>query len=119
LLTALLLGIIYASTKFTDSINDKAVLQHSVDLLFISLNETPGPTKLWNMYYWQASTSMTANNEQNTLSFADPPLDLIFDDSVLDRVRDIWKRVLGVDVLDAEFLVFEERQGEMDDEEDL
>jgi hypothetical protein len=35
-------------------------------------------------------------------------MDLAFDDSMLDRVQDVWKKIMGEEA--GEFLVFQDRE---------
>ncbi|WEW56744.1 Rab proteins geranylgeranyltransferase component A [Emydomyces testavorans] len=44
------------------------------------------------------------------LMFSPPCLDLEFNDSMIDQVQHVWKEIMGADVDDAEFLVFEDRE---------
>lgn len=44
-------------------------------------------------------------------------VDPVFDDSILDGVKETWKRILGNEVEESEFLKFEERTE--DEEEGL
>lgn len=41
-------------------------------------------------------------------------MDLAFDDSVLDQVKDVWQKITGGN--DGEFLVFQDRETYDDDE---
>jgi hypothetical protein len=42
-------------------------------------------------------------------------MDLAFDDSILDNVREVWQKITGDDA--REFLVFQDREVEADDDE--
>lgn len=50
------------------------------------------------------------------ISFPPPSLDLAFDDGVLGVVRSVWGKVMGEEVSDEEFMKFEERNEEVDDD---
>lgn len=53
----------------------------------------------------------------NTATFPLPPVDLAFNDSVLDPVQEAWKMVLGgSNEEDAEYMKFEDREGGGDDD---
>jgi hypothetical protein len=54
----------------------------------------------------------SASSEEHVLRFPPSSLDLVFDGSSLDRVRDVWKKIVGDEA--GEFLVFEERRAEAD-----
>ncbi len=48
--------------------------------------------------------------------FPPPSVDLAFDDSILDTVREMWQRIMGEEVEEADFLRFENRVGVGEDE---
>lgn len=79
---------------------------------------------LWTLRYQQGSepsTSSTSSTEDSEyiLYFPDTPLDLCFDDSILDNVNKAWKKITG-DSPD-EFMQFEDRnvaaEEDVDDDE--
>jgi hypothetical protein len=73
------------------------------------------------MYYWQNGTNsgITAVGTENVYKFPTPPLDLAFDDTVLDTVEGIWRQVESSESSNVHFLAFEDRAGETDDNEEL
>jgi Rab proteins geranylgeranyltransferase component A len=48
--------------------------------------------------------------------FPPPSVDLAFDDSILDSVKEMWKRIMGDEVDEEDFLKFDQR-GLGDEEE--
>jgi hypothetical protein len=42
---------------------------------------------------------------------------LSFDDSVLEPVREVWKKMMGDAAVEAEYMVFEDREGAVDDDD--
>ena len=75
-----------------------------------NLEGATAPVVLWSAYYWQNSSQVVEGGlEGDMLLFPDPPLDLLFDDTVLDRVRDVWTGVTKSENVDS-FLTFEDRE---------
>jgi Rab proteins geranylgeranyltransferase component A len=75
------------------------------------------------MYYWQGSESDGSVTEYdpdngNMLLFPNPPIDLLFDDTTINHVRDVWTRTLGNDVNLDNFLIFDDREGEVEEDDD-
>jgi Rab proteins geranylgeranyltransferase component A len=82
------------------------------------------PAVLWSLQYTQLGVlhedgigeSITLEI-QNTLvnsviSLLPPSLDLAIDNSLIDEVRTVWKKIIGDDEAHAQdFLVFEDRAG--------
>ena len=52
----------------------------------------------------------------NVICFPPSNLDLAFDDATLDMVKAAWKRTMGDDVSDDEFMKFEDREATYDDD---
>jgi hypothetical protein len=53
-------------------------------------------------------------DDEHVLRFPPPSTDLAFDDTVFDRVKDVWQKIMGGDV--GEFLVFQDREIYDDDD---
>jgi hypothetical protein len=49
------------------------------------------------------------------MAFPHKSLDLAFDDALVDSVKGIWKKIMGSNADDVEFLRFEERENIGDD----
>jgi hypothetical protein len=83
---------------------------------------------MWSMYYVQRGPSIqdqeakteppTSPSNDTTLIFPRPSLDLAFDDDVFERVAKVWRQIIGADAEGVEFLVFADREGEADEDED-
>lgn len=41
--------------------------------------------------------------------FPPPSVDLAFDDSILDSVKEMWQRIMGEEVVRGDFLRFDDR----------
>jgi hypothetical protein len=94
------------------------MLDKAVDALLSAVNVTSTPSILWSVKYQQQPSSGTESlptgTEGNILRFPPPHVDLAFDDTVLDNVKDIWQKIMGEDA--GEFLVFQDREAYEDDE---
>jgi hypothetical protein len=58
--------------------------------------------------------SLPAHTSDHVLRFPPPPMDLAFDDTTFDHVKDVWKKIMGDDA--GEFLVFQDREVYDDDD---
>jgi hypothetical protein len=94
------------------------LLSKAVDALLASVDVSPPPTSLWSTQYQQRPTSGTETlpmgDDEHVLRFPPPSTDLAFDDTVFDRVKDVWQKIMGGDV--GEFLVFQDREIYDDDD---
>ncbi|KAI8934746.1 hypothetical protein NX059_008434 [Plenodomus lindquistii] len=108
-------SVLYASTLLSGTAGSE-LLKKAVDALLSSVDLSPAPTVLWSVKYEQrpSSGSEPLPSGDRVLSFPPPSLDLAFDDSVLDNVKDVWQKVLGDDA--GEFLLFQDREAYDDDE---
>lgn len=72
------------------------------------------------MYYWQngPKTGFTRTGPENLYTFPHSPLDLAFDDTILDSVETIWRQLNSSESPDVNFLAFDDRAGEVDDSEE-
>lgn len=81
---------------------------------------------LWSLKYQQQSDFPTlapeaegeSEMDPHIMCFPDPPLDLAFDDIILDHVKDAWQRIVGNAVNQDEFLKFEDREAVDEDVEE-
>jgi hypothetical protein len=87
--------------------------------LLSTVEVTPTPIVLWSVQYEQhpdeASSSTPVSTDGHVLNFPPTSMDLAFDDSILDNVREVWQKITGDDA--REFLVFQDREVEADDDE--
>lgn len=83
----------------------------------------PAAKVLWSLRYTQlgraavGSETHPANDVSgNVIRFPAPSLDLSFDDSTIDLVKDAWLTVMGDEASSEEFMKFEDREAYDDDE---
>jgi hypothetical protein len=97
---------------------------HSRLLAAVAATEGDAPKCLYRLFYEQAgvkSDSASLDIQGSVATFPSSSLDLAFNDSVLEPVRAAWDMVVGEakDGETAEYMVFEDREGAMDDQDDL
>jgi hypothetical protein len=111
-------GILYASTSLSDEVGFQ-LLKKAVDALLSTVDVTPTPTVMWCMQYQQHTNSSTGSAKTpstgHVLKMSPPSLHLAFEDATLDRVRELWEKIMGDEA--DEFLVFEDRDANVDDDE--
>ncbi|KAI9838996.1 MAG: hypothetical protein M1819_004204 [Sarea resinae] len=128
--------ILYASTL--DCPDAHALLDEAVSYLVdSSSDETAPPQILYSLRYKQQGPESSSTHSVSDLSslpvsalqtdsdrpakvylFSPPSLDLAFDDRILDAVKQVWKNIIGEEVDESSFMVFEERNGMGEDGED-
>ncbi|KAI1801683.1 GDP dissociation inhibitor-domain-containing protein [Daldinia bambusicola] len=83
----------------------------------------PAPVPLYKLWYEQTLSarepSVATNGETRSFAFPSPSLSLAFDDGCLGPVKEAWKLVMGDDALETEYMVFEDREGVGDDDDDV
>jgi Rab proteins geranylgeranyltransferase component A len=115
-------GVVYASTRETSE-GSRLNLTDAVERLLSTANEDPAPRILWSMSYNEKgrapSTTVPAafahDESGQIMTFPHKSLDLAFDDALVDSVKGIWKKIMGSNADDVEFLRFEERENIGDD----
>jgi hypothetical protein len=109
-------GILHTSTSLSGE-RGSALLTEAVNALLSSVDVFPTPSVLWSAQYQQLPTSGTEQlpvESNRVLRFPPPALDLAFEDSTFDNVKEVWQKVLGDEA--SEFLVFKDREAYDDDE---
>ncbi|KAL1311245.1 hypothetical protein AAFC00_001434 [Neodothiora populina] len=107
--------ILYASIALT---GDKAfeLLQKAIKKLIAT--QGSDVKVLWTLQYQQSSNFHSPNVADeangNILRFPNAPLDLAFNDSVLDNVKQTWLRIVGGN--GDEFMKFEDREAAAEDD---
>lgn len=114
--------MLYASTSLEGD-SGFQLLGKAIEALLSSADGNTKPDVLWSLQYGQhfgpSATTLPpkpSTADERILEFPASSLDLTFDDSILDRVRDVWQKIVG-DVA-GEFLVFEDREGYGGDDEE-
>lgn len=70
------------------------------------------------MQYEQLADSDKSHVEGLVFNFPAPSSSLSFDDTTLESVREAWAMVMGDDVGEAEYMVFEDREGAAAEDDD-
>lgn len=112
-------GVIYCSVALPGP-QGQALIEAAVDRLIQA--EGPPARVLWSLRYTQSGR--LSNGEPRRLTVEDgipgcyhfPPssLDLAFEDDTLDLVKEAWKIVVGDEADDADFMMFDDREGTSD-----
>ncbi|KAI9709947.1 MAG: Rab proteins geranylgeranyltransferase component A [Bogoriella megaspora] len=115
--------VLYTSTR-TAGNEGRVLLKNAIEHL-LEATEEPTPKVLWSMTYEQhGSRAATVNGvaEGSAALISDrilrlPPasLDLALDDSTLEDVQIVWRKIMGDEA--EGFMSFEDRQGETFDDE--
>ncbi|KAJ4335820.1 Rab proteins geranylgeranyltransferase component A [Ascochyta clinopodiicola] len=108
--------ILYATTSLSSG-KGFDLLKNATDALLASVEVSPKPTILLSVQYRQRASAGNESHlpdDEHIVRFPSPPLDLAFDDVVLDNVKEVWRRIAGDD--GGEFLVFQDREVYDDDE---
>lgn len=110
-------GILYASTSLQGD-EGFELLEKGVQALLSSVDLTPSPITLWSVRYRQQPSSESgslSNMNDHIVRFPPLSMDLAFDDSILDQVKEVWQKIVG-EGAEGEFLVFQDREPYDDDE---
>lgn len=115
--------VVYGSI-FVPGQAGQRLLETAINHLLDSFSDATGkPTILWSLRFTHVGTldnSSALALYKSTKSdqicyFAPPSLDLAFDDSLVESVRECWKAVLGAEAQDDMFMNFEDRENYDDD----
>jgi hypothetical protein len=111
------LGVLYASTTLSGKPGFE-LLHKAVGALLSTVDVTPAPHVLWSIQYQQrpssGSETLPVGLEEHVMRFPPQSLDLAFDDSTFDRVKQVWEKIMGDDA--GDFLVFQDREAYDDDD---
>jgi len=99
---------------------------HAKDLLDLALHsfvratgDAQVPQVLYQLQYEQLGGSDTYEADGPVFTLPTPSFSLAFDDATLEPVHEAWKRVMGDAAVESEYLTFEDREGAMDDEDEV
>ncbi|KAL4890717.1 GDP dissociation inhibitor [Aspergillus ambiguus] len=112
-------SVVYGSVSIPGQ-EGQSLIEAAVSKLLESTTDADAEV-LWSLRYTQlgrlheACSKLTVH-PNNILSFPAPSLDLAFDDSVLDTVKEAWQIVMGNEGADHEYMVFEDRENPEDEE---
>jgi hypothetical protein len=112
-------GVIYCSVALAGP-EGQALIESAIDRL-IRAEGLPA-TVLWSLRYTHrgplsngAPQRLIVKNEiSHCYTFPPSSLDLAFEDDTLDLVKEAWKKVVGDEIDDADFMVFDDRDGTSD-----
>ncbi|KAL4940255.1 hypothetical protein BDV06DRAFT_230459 [Aspergillus oleicola] len=115
-------SILYSSVSIPGQ-QGHSLIDGAIEKLLRS-NAGPDARVLWSLRYTQLGRAVGTGGETrpanvvsgNVVRFPPPSLDLAFDDSTIDLVKDAWTMVMGDEATDEAFLRFEDRE-DYDDEE--
>ncbi|KAF7559613.1 hypothetical protein G7046_g4547 [Stylonectria norvegica] len=110
--------VLYLSTVFDAA--SKSILEAALTSLRAVLDTAEdSPPCILQLYYEQSSGTPSLNVDGNTVTFPLTPLDLAFNDSVLEHVQEAWKIVTGSAAADEgnEYMKFADREGVADEED--
>jgi hypothetical protein len=62
-------------------------------------------------------TPFAQDESGQILTFPPGSLDLAFDDALVESVKAVWRKIMGAEADDADFLRFEERENIGDDDD--
>ena len=126
MLTISFTGVIYAYAIHKDHVDVHRLLQTAVNRLIDSIKEEPPAAALWYMHYDQkyeppiSTDDYDANikcddlSNDHVLRLPDLAPELALEDDVLKHVQAAYNRVVGEE--GAAFMIFEDREGTGDDE---
>ncbi|PLN81684.1 GDP dissociation inhibitor-domain-containing protein [Aspergillus taichungensis] len=116
--------VLYSSISIAGEAG-QSLIEKAVNKLLESAAD-PNAQVSWSLRYTQLGRSdydfpgplaMTLNHvSDNVVCFPPPSLDLSFDDTVIGTVKDAWRLAMGDEVVDDEFMKFEDREGAYDEE---
>ncbi|KAI1760937.1 GDP dissociation inhibitor-domain-containing protein [Hypoxylon sp. FL1150] len=116
-------SVIYLTTPSTPRAAQR--LESNLDNLLAAVSPAEGSTTpicLYKLQYEQSlsarEASSTARNGVTIFTFPSPSLSLAFDDKCLSAVKDAWKLVIGEDASEDEYMIFQDREGVADDDDD-
>ncbi|KAK3367075.1 GDP dissociation inhibitor [Lasiosphaeria ovina] len=108
-------SILYLTTpSITDS---KEVLEQAVQSFLGAVNREQVPHSVYQLYYEHLGGSAGSRTEGQVFNFPTASPSLSFNDSTLKVVREAWREVLGEAATGADYMVFQDREGAVDDEE--
>ncbi|KAL6857861.1 Rab proteins geranylgeranyltransferase component A [Amphichorda felina] len=109
--------VIYLSTVFTSS--SRGLLEKALSSLLAAVADDPGDvTYLYKLHFEQRGGSASVDVNGPVVGLPSLPVDLSFNDSVMDRVRAAWEVVMKGDepAEGTEYMKFDDREGAADDD---
>lgn len=97
--------------------NSKEVLQKALDAFLGAIGEDHASGILYKLQYEQLEGPQKFQADGSVISFPAPSSSLSFDDSILEPVKEAWKKIMGDAAAEAEYMTFADREGVMDDDD--
>lgn len=112
-------SVLYVTSLTTPDI--KETLEQALqDLLRAVSEEGQIPQCLYELYYEQVGGSLETRVSDSIFEFPSSMLSLTFDDTIMSNVQLAWKKVMGdVGAETDEYMVFPDRNGGMDADDDM
>ncbi|KAL4757939.1 putative Rab geranylgeranyl transferase escort protein [Aspergillus foveolatus] len=113
-------SVLYGSVSIA-GVQGQSLIADAIDRLLKS-SAGPNARVLWSLRYTQLGRAVKGDTRpanvvlDNVIRFPAPSLDLAFDDSTIDLVKDAWSVIMGDEASPDDFMKFEERE-DYDDEE--
>jgi hypothetical protein len=106
---------LYFTTLTTADANE--VLERALDA-FVSVTSDDQPSQvLYRLQYEQLAGADNFKAEGSIFTLPATSPSLSFGDSMLGPVREGWEKVMGAAAAEAEYMVFEDREGAMGDDD--
>ena len=121
------IGVVYAYAIHKPQVDAHTLLQTAVTKFLDSIKEEPPATVLWSMHYdqkygppptddYDANIKYEDLSNDHILRLPDLQPGLALDDDVLKHVQAVYNRIVGEE--GAAFMVFEDREGTGDEDND-
>ncbi|PWY90534.1 rab geranylgeranyl transferase escort protein [Aspergillus sclerotioniger CBS 115572] len=112
-------SVIYSNVSIPGP-EGQSMIESAVQKLFQSAAD-PNVKVLWSLRYTQlgrdgSHVAGITRPSKNVICLPPASLDLAFDDSLIDMVKNAWELVMGDEAADHEFMRFEDREGAYDEE---
>ncbi|KAL4997056.1 GDP dissociation inhibitor [Aspergillus recurvatus] len=113
-------SVLYGSVSITGQ-QGQSLIANAIDRLLLS-SAGPDARVLWSLRYTQLGRAVGGETRpanvvsDNVIRFPAPSLDLAFDDSTIDLVKDAWSIIIGDEASPDEFMMFDDREN-YDEEE--
>ena len=126
MLTIIFTGVVHAYAIHKDDVDVHRLLQTAVNRLIDTIKEAPTATALWYMHYdqkceppattddYDANIKCEDLSNDHILRLPDLAPGLALDDDVLKHVQAAYHRIVGDE--GAAFMIFEDREGTGDDD---
>ncbi|KXX79250.1 Rab proteins geranylgeranyltransferase component A [Madurella mycetomatis] len=108
-------SVLYFTTLTTP--DSREILQKALGVFLGALGEGQSPEILYQLQYEQRDGARELRAEGSVITLPAPSFSLSFDDSTLEPIKEAWRRVMGNTAVDAEYMVFADRENAMDDDE--